>query len=401
MVDLGLVVGVALFSVIPILLLFLVVRGRGDLVRLWSSNVVPYFKRMRWNKPLRLKVRRDIGQTMNSDIVKLIDSVMFKDGSTDAKKSDEIPTNLFESWKAIRLHPERYSIWGTFFKRAWKLPDGLKGRWVFLYHLFPLEEMTKRYGRHQLIQGVLLPQPMSVHAPPTKEQWCDLRLKEDLTKGIRPDQKRIKAYMKEWRKLTKEKWLNLFFYPTVTVTSEAQTLERLQGFANFVTIGAYLMRVSGEKLAKFEYLAGFAEHSQKFMEIAQNELHGLADKLGKKDVTLRELDRAIKELGIPVKISPDFAPMPYFPHTPTPVEKPSRLKAQLPENWVAYLCVFIGFFGLVWGMFTNGVAQLVVGAFLLGLGAFMLWREGKKVKLPESVKETVAEQKESLGEQGA
>jgi len=400
LVDLSLVVGVALFSVIPILLLFLVVRGRGDLVRLWSSNVVPYFKRMRWNKPLRLKVRRDIGQTMNKDIVKLIDSVMFEQGSTEKKRDPEVSDSLLKDWKILREHPEHYSIWATFFKRAWRLPNGLSGRWVFMYHLFPLEEMTKRFGRHQLIQGVLLPQPISVHAPPTREQWCDLRLKEDVAKGIRPDQKRIKAYVKEWRKVVKEKWLNIFFHPTTTVTAEAQMLERLQGFGSLVAINAYAMRVMGEKLAKYDYMEGFATSAQKFMDVQGDELHKYGDRLGKKDIVLREQDRAMKELRIPVKLSPDFAPMPSLPYTPVPVEKPSRLKTQLPENWVAYLCVFIGFFGLVWGMFTSGVAQLVVGAFLLGLGAFMLWREGKKVKLPESVRETVAEQKESLGEQG-
>ena len=399
MVDLGLVVGVFFVSIVPIVLLFLVLHGRGDLIRLWCSNVVPYFKRMKWNKPLRLKVRRDIGQTMNEDIVKLIDSVIFEKGTENKLK--DVPDVLAENWKVMRKHPSHYSIWGTFFKRKWKLPNGLGGRWVFMYHLFPLEEMTKRLGRHQLIQGVLLSQPLSVHSPPSKEQWVDARLKEDLAKGIKPDDKRIRAYVKEHRKLSKEKWLNLFFHPTVTVTSEAQMVERLQGFGNFVTIGAYLMRVSGEKLSKYEYYEGYTEHSQKFMKLTQEELHKLADKLGQKDVIIREQDRTIKEFSPPVKINPDHAPMPFYSVPQKEPEKPSKLHVQLPENWISYMLVFLGFASLFWGLLTSGAVQLVVGAFLLVFGAFMLWREGKKLKLPESVKETVSDQKESAMESGA
>jgi len=400
------------FIVFLFLLVILITHVRGEVVRLWV-HPVSYFRNIRYNRPLRIKIRhRSIAQTRSTSLVKTIDKVIFKtekkEGQSETinfkESADDVSPELFEMWKVIRKQPQNFTIWGTSFVRRWRTKDGTTGRWVFVFHLYPLEEMTKRLGRHKLIQGILLEKPLDVHTPPTRDEWLIQRIREDRAKGVdvKTLERRIKSYKKEYRRISKEKWLNLVFHPSVTTTKEAEITDRLIGFENVMSITAHAMNVLGPQLAKYKALAHYALGREAYERELTAELHETADRLGDSE-QLRELEhRAILEARTPLHISTEGAPYPVgFPSKPTEAPKPSPLKMPLPENFWIYVTIFSGFFLIVLGLFFYATNPSLWGVMLFGtllfmFGVFLHWREGKKVKVAEIIKEKVKEGEEAV-----
>jgi len=261
----GEILPIIFVSLIFLIILFFIfiIRHRGEAVRFWVQPV-PYFRGIRHNRPIKLKITRGVGRTLDKNLVKTFDRIIFetKEGSPSQvvteKKAKDVPEDLFEAWKEIRQHPEKYTIWAFFFMRRWRTPQGLKGRWVYAYSLFSIEEMAKDYLRHRLVQGVFVEKPLGVHYPPTKDEWVLSKIKEDTAKGLKLSKDRVRAYEKEYRRISKEKWLALVFHPTVTAIGQAEVMNRLTGFENLMAVTAHAMNALGTELAKYKALAHFS-----------------------------------------------------------------------------------------------------------------------------------------------
>ena len=407
------IIVLGIFVFFFILIIALIIYARGEIYRFWTPPV-PYFRRVKHNKPMRLKITRGVAQTLNETLVKIIGETIFQteqkgnpSQTTEPQIREGVPNSLVEMWKKIREHPEKYTIWSFYFTRRWRTPQGDRGRWVFAYCLFSLEEITKRLGRHKLVQGVFLENPLDVHTPPTKEQWVLRRISEDRAKGLKPTRDRVKVYEKEYRRIVKEKWLNLVFHPTVTVMKEAEVMGRLRGFENLMAITAHAMNVLGTKLAEYEQYKHFALGREEYERQLGKQLHETQDKLGTAMQTIHSLSRGIKETTTPTFISQEHAPLPTTPFPQPPyAEKPSRVKklfGGLSEvdilNWAL---IAVGLFATVFGYgayYQNPKmwGGLAFGALMfLGGVLVLIWRKHRIIKIPETLKERGEEAKEAV-----
>lgn len=403
------VLGIIIFMFM--LLIFIFIRIRGEVYRLWV-NSVPYFHKIKPNRPLRIKVTRGLALTLTKNLVEIVDKTIYKPvKETNPKKKIKleklpgVPDSLVEMWEKIRENPEKYSIWSFYFTKRWRTPDGNRGRWVFAYCLFSLEEMTKQLGRHKMVQGVFLEKPLSVHVPSTKDEWVQSKLKEDREKGLKPTAEQVKKYEKEYRRILKEKWLNIIFHPTVTVIKESEVMDRVTGFENVMAVTTHVMSELGTKLAKFEVYKYYFLSSQELIRNLQQVAHKVADRLGRESQLSQQLNRTIKELRTPVHISTEGAPWPSV-SAPPPPEKPRGARAFFTGinelDLINWLIIGIGLFSTISGIAIyvanpKMIGTLVVGALLLLVGFIMFaWRKRKTVKFPESVSESAEAIKETV-----
>ena len=391
------------------LFIFFLLRVRGEVVRLWVANIVPYFPRMKLHRPLRIKIRRGILQTLNTEIINVINHALFTLKEDVETVREGVPEELADKWKEIRDNPAKHVIWTTFAKRRWRY-KGQKGRWVFFYHFFPHDEMTLRFGRHKVWRVKLLATPIGFHAP-TKNEWLKMRIQslpkeqqKSLSKSV------IQAFEKEYKREVKgRKWLLVMLHPTVTLTGEAQVIERLEGFQSLLPIIAHTMRTLGTKLAKFDALLASVKGFRGTQIEYRRMIEGLVDDLGRTVTQVQTLQRSLKEKRIPVVLSPTASPLPMMPSA-RPVEKPSRVKTVLgkefPVSWFLFFVGFAGFFGGVLAYSLNPATWgvMVIGGFFLVIGSLMIWREKRsKLTMPvvEEAKERVKEATESVMEETA
>lgn len=412
MIELALGVGVIGF--LMALVVIVLWRVKGEVIRVWAVNTVSYFPRMKTNRWMRVKIERGVLQTLNSDIVRLIDAALLELQDKEAKgtaleaKAD-VPKELGEKWLKLRGTPEELTIWTTFTKKRWRW-HGEKGLWVYIYHLFSHDEMTLHFKRHRIWRVHLLPQPIGVYAP-SKRDWVVRRLQEAKAKGKPLTNDLKKSFEREYTRQVKgQKWLLVMLHPTVTAMGEAQTVERVEGFQSFLPVIAHAMGTAGGKLAKYESAVQTAKGFMQTEKGYASMVHELSDEVGKKARLIHTQAYALKEKSIPTVYSPESSPMPFVQPSP-PKQEPSGLRRTLAQelNWI-YVVMFMGFAMTFFGVLQyatdpQNFGLLAFGTIIFLAGVFFWWRD-KKTKTPilkeasESLREKAEELKESAQQEG-
>jgi hypothetical protein len=303
-----------IFIVVVCALIGLAWYSRGEVVRILVSRQIPCFPRLKPSRPLRVRISKFVVQNLSSDVVKIFDETIFDgvDEKNKPKLASGISDELAVAWTKIKSDPSRFTIWCYRFKRAWRTPDGIRGVWVYAFSLFSLEEMAQKYGRHSLLRGVFSYPPLYVHDPPSKDAWVQMRIAEAKAKGAKGiTTEMVKKFSDGYRYVGKDRWISLIFHPTMlTVTREAELIDRTNGFGSLFTVAVHSLKVHATEFAEYLVLKNSADNLREVKRTLEYEIHKLADELGSESAHVRSLEHAIKLLRTPMKVNPDNEPYP-------------------------------------------------------------------------------------------
>lgn len=360
-------IGVIAFFIVFIIFVLLtaLLYSRGKVVRIWSK-IVPYFPRMKNNRAMRVKIHRsELVKALTPDIEKTLDNLIFVDVVNQTKRTD-VPEDLCEYWKSIKKDSSKFRIWCHSFKRTWHVKRlGIKGRTVYAYCLFTIEEMAKQFGRHTLLQGRFTNEPTFVYDP-SLEQYIQKQVIEAELRGETLTSQQLKNLKKDFKYDKRKTYLATLFVPTTLSDVEENALmERLSNFGNSLKIIMYGLDAFGTKLAKYDILEYTVKRMLKIQRQMELKIHAVKDVVGHKCIELDELEDINKQLKIPARFSPMHEEFPVIP-TPKVSEGPTTQFKKKLENasildfmfWVITLITII--FGLAFTIF--GAVLLVTGS---------------------------------------
>jgi len=316
----------------------------------------------------------------------------------EAVKNDGISEEVFKWWLNVKTDRSKFQIWCYRFTRPWKY-FGIKGRTVYCYCLYPLEEMMKKIGRREYIIGKFLPKPIDVYAP-NMEEWTDDQLKKLQKNEL--SAKVLESINKSYSFFGKEPYLATMFFPTLTVTQESEFSDRIEGMGNWLKT-LFLKMADIRKLAEFDTYKQIADNAIEERRIMAEKLHNLGDVVDRETDAYQALELAFKESKIPFKISTTLESLPsYRPQK----EKGSvifqkvtaKVKNALnPVEVMAWILLVLGapfsIIAFVGGIFSSvNWAFFLIATMMLILGVVMMyWRyrnEPMKPKSKEEVKST-------------
>jgi len=361
----------------------LALYSKGEVVRFWGRKV-SYFTRMKNHRSLRVKIHRELIQTLTPNIEKILDELIFSDAKKKLK-NDDVPKKLFEWWKKVKANRSKFQIWCYRFNRSWRY-GGIRGRLVYCYCLFSMEEMAKKLGLHMFVQGQFLSKPLYVHAP-TLEEYISKQLQRPEMQKKRQNPKTLKNLTKSYKFRGKGTYLATIFFPTaLNISEESELSGRIEGLGNWFKIVTLGLRTFATKLANYETLKYTTDNIIEARRILELQIHDLKDVIGHESEQYQNLETVSKLLKIPVKITSLYEPLP----TSVSRRKPEgaatesikeATQAILTDplmffNWIMLIFgtafSFIGFMLVIgdakaWPMFLGGVMMLSIGVFLLYL----------------------------------
>jgi len=359
-------IGVIAFFIVFIIFVLLtaLLYSKGEVVRIWAKRV-SYFHRMKNNRAMRVKIRRELIQALTPDIEKILDKLIFVDVKNQ-KKNPDVPEDLVEYWTNIKADLSKFKIWCYHFKRSWNVERlGVKGRTVYAFCIFAVEEMAKKFGRHTLLQGRFIEEPLLVHAP-SLEQYIDKQVQKAELRGEQLTSVQLKKLRKSYKHNSKETYLATLFVPTTLSDVEENALMgRISDFGNSLKIIMYGLDAFGTKLAKYDILEYTVKRMLKIQRQMELKIHAVKDVVGHKCIELDEMEDINKQLKIPARFSPMHEEFPVIPTPKAEAGPTTQFKKKL-ENasildfmfWVITLITII--FGLAFTIF--GAVLLVTGS---------------------------------------
>lgn len=386
---------VGVFFAVIVVIVFVIfgfaLYSRGEVVRVYLDRIPPYFPKIKRTRSMRLKLDKELIQSLTPEIKKILDGLFFtKAKSENENKSEkkeelaqnpDVPKELFESWKKLREDPSRFQIWCYRFNRRWGIKHlGVKGRTIYTYCFFSLEEMVKKRGRHKTIDGFFSDDYLLVHAP-SLEQYIQKQVEEAELRGEQITPAQLKNLKKSYKHNSEETYLaNLFIPTTLHVTEKTELMDRFSGFTNIFKIAMYALHVLGSEVAKVELLKAATRDMLKVQREMKQGVHTQRDLVGHKTTELGSLEDQLKGLKIPSTFSPKHEA---FPVIPTPKAEPGlgiQFKKKVESTslldfifWVMTLIAII--FGMAFTIFggvlsvagraSSGIPLVAIGAVFL------------------------------------
>jgi len=358
-------IGVIAFFVVFIIFVLLtaLLYSKGEVVRIWAKRV-SYFHRMKNNRAMRVKIRRELIQALTPDIEKILDKLIFVDVKNQ-KKNPDVPEDLVEYWTNIKADLSKFKIWCYHFKRSWNVERlGVKGRTVYAFCIFAVEEMAKKFGRHTLLQGRFIEEPLLVHAP-SLEQYIDKQVQKAELRGEQLTSVQLKKLRKSYKHNSKETYLATIFIPTtLSEVAENELMGRLSDFGEMFKLNLLSLKTYATKLAKFEvyeYAVRNMMEKRRQMELIIYKLKNVA---GYKSDSLNELEDVVQQMKVPVSISPKHEPFPVIPQPKAEAGSTVQIKKKLEDTSL------IDF--LLLAIIMVGLAITVMGAVMSALNLSML-----------------------------
>jgi len=391
----GIIGGFAFLGMLGfIFLVFLVLYSRGEVIRLWTHPIA-CFPRIKSNRPTRIKVTSHVVQTLSDKLIDIFDEAIYE-SVKEKKLRNKSTKELAESWEKIKVNPKNFTIWCLRFKKRWCIA-GERGKLVFAFSLFSLEEMTHQYGRNKLIKAILLHPPLKVHHPIPKKEWINMRINEAKANGsvITPELR--KKIEKAYRLTPKESWISLIIRPTMLSTiEEAELVEKSVGFGNLFRIAVNAMRETSTKLANYEVYEHAVSNMLEVKRRMEKLIHELEDDKGHNARVIQQLRHQMKMITVPMRVSPDMEPFPSSIPRADKEEKGSvnEVKKQLKKlDGIEFMLLILILFGVVFTCVGAGIIMgtgkwelLAIGCLLdiSGIGLYMLKkRNDPKITLPQ------------------
>lgn len=423
----------AIIAFIIFVIAALAIYTRGEVVRVYA-DVVSYF-RMKEDRFLRLRIHKSLIQTLTPDLINIFDELIFS--STDKKicpvckktvvpkqvdtaggkryqcscnftaklkgfmnffvKRDDIEEDLFDWWKKAREDPSIFKIWCYRFNRPWRYL-GIKGRTVYAYCLFSLEEMIKKRGRHKEIDGLFQESPTFVYDP-SVEKWTQRQIAKS---KFKLDDEQLKNIVKSFKFWGEESYIATIFTPTRLSISEKSALKgRLRDFDNRFLSVLLGYRVFGAKLPKFEIYKQAFENMVEAGRLFNLELHTLKDVIGHGSQQYGRLETINKLMRVPVKINPTYEPLPIgFQHPKEKgktfaVKKAVKEAVSSPFEFMNMFMILLGtafsilaFGGSMFNVTNWGIFLIAVMFLFSSVGLLYLRKRNEPViKKPEPKKE--------------
>jgi len=394
-IFIAVVLGIVAFILFMIAALAL--YSRGKVVRIYA-DIVSYF-RMKETLPMRLRLHKELIETLSSEIKDVFDKIIFKDPKAEKKvKNSGVDDEMFDWWVKAREDPSSFKIWCYRFTRPWRYL-GVKGRTVYAFCIFSLEEMIKKRGRKDTIDGVFQENPIVRHDP-SLEKFTQRQIEKS---EFKLDDKQLKNIVKNFKFWGEEPYLATIFTPTsLSISEKSELKQRLTNFNNRFKTVLLGLRVFGTELVEYQTMKYAMDNIIEARRLFEKELHTLKEILGRKSKQYRNLETINKMLTVSVNVNPN-TPLPTSGFHPPVKEKTiftaAKEKAKAPFSGVEFFNYCMLFFGVVftfatfvsclfnatnWGIFLIATLIMITAVGLLN------WRkryEPSPVKKPEKPEE--------------